>query len=129
VDVLVAAFVLIAFNSSNRQYYDYLESITPDNLHNTILNVMIYCLLKSLSLCIMCFLLSRKLGMSATHLVAYVLVYQWEAVFTRILTWVVYTPLTSLEHSGTTQLDRFCFEMVALTLFSWLRRSRFYLSI
>ncbi|KAG7382138.1 hypothetical protein PHYPSEUDO_005164 [Phytophthora pseudosyringae] len=110
VPAIYAAFVVMAFILQNQQYYNQLDSITPDNLNNTALNVMIYCLLKTLSLCIMCFVLTRKLGMSAIHLVAFVLLHQWEAIFSKLLTWSVYTTLTSLSHSG----PDFTFQ------FSWL---------
>ncbi|EGZ17974.1 hypothetical protein PHYSODRAFT_376050, partial [Phytophthora sojae] len=87
--------------ASNRQYYSQFGSITPSNLSNTILNVLTYCLLKTLSFWIMCHLISRRVGISAIHLVAFGLLYQWEAVYSKILTWVVYTTQTSLQHLGT----------------------------
>ncbi|POM78159.1 Hypothetical protein PHPALM_4345 [Phytophthora palmivora] len=102
---IYAAFVGIAFSLSNRKYYNQFDAITSDNLDNTIMNVLLYCLLKTLSFCVLCFTLSRRLGISAIHLVTFVLINQWEAVLSKILTWVVYTTLTSLKHSGTGYLQ------------------------
>ncbi|EGZ17971.1 hypothetical protein PHYSODRAFT_501775, partial [Phytophthora sojae] len=98
--IYVAAFAAIAYSTANRQYYSQFDAVTSGNLNNTILNVTVYCLLKTLSFCIMCYLLSRRLELSSIRLVAFTLVDQFEAVFSKFLLWSDYTTITSIRHSG-----------------------------
>lgn len=64
---------MIAYNIGHREYYNQFESMTSENLHDIVLNVMLYCLLKILSFCVLCVVLIRRMGLSAIHLVAFVL--------------------------------------------------------
>ncbi|EGZ16694.1 hypothetical protein PHYSODRAFT_438027, partial [Phytophthora sojae] len=73
VPAIYSAIAVIAYNIGHREYYNQFESMTSENLHDIVLNVMLYCLLKILSFCVLCVVLIRRMGLSAIHLVAFVL--------------------------------------------------------
>lgn len=127
---------MVAFHLPNRMYYPNLHYTTQEQLTKTACHVMIYAALELLSLVVLSFILQRKLRISTTHHLAFVLEKNWKGIQSRLIFWVVYTVQGSLVHFGTTpaELELVCVSLFILNLlcdigadftfkFTWLHSS------
>jgi len=85
----------------NRQFFETIRDLSPDELTGDLTNVAIYSLLEASSFVLLNYLLQRKLGISATKQLAFVLESQWHMAQSKLVLWVVFAVQSRLVHFGT----------------------------
>ncbi|ETI40436.1 hypothetical protein F443_14162 [Phytophthora nicotianae P1569] len=107
IPLVFSIYMFATYQLPNREYYSQLHGMTQTELMQTLENVMFYCLLQTVSLLLLIFILQRKVGLSPMHQLAYVLEKQYSGVQTRLVFWVFYNVQASLQHFGYDYTFRF----------------------
>jgi hypothetical protein len=84
-----------------------MRDLTPPDLHNNITVLLGYSLFELVSLLVFGIILKQRTGVSALRQLAFVLEMHWPLVQIKLLSWVVFTVQTPLEHYGTDYSFRF----------------------
>jgi hypothetical protein len=88
----------------NHIYYPQLTGMDQRMVFQHVQNVMLYSALELLSFLILQHFIKKRLQLSASLQLAFVLESQWEMVQSKLVLWVVYIVQASLVHFGTQAL-------------------------
>lgn len=94
------------YNLKNRIYYAQLAHLDQYDLQRMISFVMIYGGLQLIALVAMSLMLNKRLRVSVSKQVPFVLENQWTLVHSKVILWFFYCVQNSLDHFGTS-LARF----------------------
>lgn len=96
----LAVYLLIMSHLPNHIYYTQLAHMDHDKLWSTVPSILLYGGLELLSFVLLDWSLRKKLQLSSTSLLAFVLESQWKMMQSKLVLWVFYVIQSSLEHYG-----------------------------
>jgi len=98
---LPALYLLIMSRMPSRVYYPQFTSLDAANLSQTVVNVLLYTVVKLESLVLLHMSLLRMLRVSSLHQLAFVLTQKATYIQLMLIAWGVYSTQASLDHYGT----------------------------
>ncbi|KAK1931901.1 hypothetical protein P3T76_012401 [Phytophthora citrophthora] len=97
---LPGIYLSIVYRLPNKIYYSQLRNVDDSTLQRNLISVMTYSLLELLSFLMLSYMLQRKVGVSSTRQLAFVLSSQWQVVQSKFVLWVVHSVQAPLDHFG-----------------------------
>jgi len=98
-------YLLVVSRLPNHIYYAHIASMDDERLYRNVRNVILYSTLELLSFLILQHFIKKRLQLSASLQLAFVLESQWEMVQSKLVLWVVYIVQASLVHFGTLKVS------------------------
>lgn len=103
-----ATSLVVAYDLENRSFYPTLASLDQEGLLQMVAPMLVYGVLEAISLGVVCWVLSTRLGYSAAKQLSFLLEKQWDGVQVKLIVWVLITSQSSLEHYGKVHKAQTC---------------------
>ncbi|TMW64391.1 hypothetical protein Poli38472_013013 [Pythium oligandrum] len=115
------AYIAVLYHLPNRHYHPHMKAVdTHQALTSMVVNVVIFAILEDFSLLLFGFVITKKIGISALHLLAFFLEYQCEMIQSWLFLWVPYCLFFTLKHGECLPLKAPSLGWEAQTLY-WVR--------
>ncbi|KAE9192755.1 hypothetical protein PF001_g21528 [Phytophthora fragariae] len=100
IPLVFSIYLVATYHLPNRNYYPIYDNMEQHQLLETLVSVMLYCLLQLLSLVFVTVMLKRMIGHSPIQQIAFVLQHQVDWVQMCLVFWLFYNVQGSLRHLG-----------------------------
>lgn len=97
---LLAVYLLVVSRLLNYIYYPQVAGLDDDKLYRNVRNVLLYSMVELFSFLLLQYLLKKRLRLSVSLQLSFVLETQWPMVQSKLVLWVVYIVQASLVHFG-----------------------------